>query len=557
MKMGLKDAVDKVRGKLRAMTVEDRAVLLFGASFFVGVWYAFPMVNTITDVWAFGGGVLRALEAHTLFPGSDVAYGTVSFYQNYLGMVVALAFALPFYGFDTVALKTALILNPAYSLMVPRLVSALTAVVALIVVHRFLKTRVDSLWWRLALLVLVFGNVLAALLIRSGKMWVLSVTLSIISFIYLYLALTEERRQGVPGRLSFISIAAAFLAAANFSFAGLFLVAIPIIFFAFPRTRRSFLRLSLMSLGGLSILSLFFALNAENTIRQLSEFVLPFFDQGGKVVSEAHDRLTFLESFAINGRHAVEAFPLLLLAVIAALYGGIRDRVLASLSLFYLALYIVAVALVFRTDHGLALNVRHIFPVGFFLMFFIASCAPPSRRIAIAFLAVGFAIYFYAIFLFSVPTTYNAAADFITERYGNAAVRIDENIFEFTLPTNKASYALYREESCGSTCQHVRRLSADIPFRPILVTRESDPALVLHLPPRDLIVVDRAIVTCTPIARFGNNVPDSEVFDMDINLGRMLMPSFYSLTRLGKNIYIYDGAACDATIRFLSSTGEE
>ena len=56
------------------MTPEDTAVALFGATFFVGVWYALPMVNTITDVWAFGGGVLRAMEAHTLLPGSGVDY---------------------------------------------------------------------------------------------------------------------------------------------------------------------------------------------------------------------------------------------------------------------------------------------------------------------------------------------------------------------------------------------------------------------------------------------------------------------------------------------------
>jgi len=56
--------------------------------------------------------------------------------------------------------------------------------------------------------------------------------------------------------------------------------------------------------------------------------------------------------------------------------------------------------------------------------------------------------------------------------------------------------------------------------------------------------VERAIAECTPLARFGNNVPDDEVFDIDINLGRMLLPSFYTLGRLGKNIYIYDVKEC-------------
>src|SRR3989344_4648509 len=114
---------------LSNMTWEDVAVAVFGATFFVGVWYALPMVNTITDVWAFGGGVLRAMEAHTLLPGVGVDYGTLSFYQNYLAMAVALGFGYMLSGFDLEALKTVLILNPSYSLLVPRITSALTAIV--------------------------------------------------------------------------------------------------------------------------------------------------------------------------------------------------------------------------------------------------------------------------------------------------------------------------------------------------------------------------------------------------------------------------------------------
>jgi hypothetical protein len=64
------------------------------------------------------------------------------------------------------------------------------------------------------------------------------------------------------------------------------------------------------------------------------------------------------------------------------------------------------------------------------------------------------------------------------------------------------------------------------------------------LPPPDLIVVERAVAGCTPLARFGSEIPDDEVFDIDINLGRMLMPSFYKLHQLGKNIYVFDAALC-------------
>ena len=113
---------------------------------------------------------------------------------------------------------------------------------------------------------------------------------------------------------------------------------------------------------------------------------------------------------------------------------------------------------------------------------------------------------------------------------------------------NKSSYAIYAAASCGSTCQHMQALEGDIAFRPLVVTDQTDPAALANLPPSDLVVVERAITGCTPLARFGNNVPDDEVFDIDINLGRMLMPSFYTLRRLGKNIYVYDGTTCAAAV---------
>lgn len=550
MKLWLDRWVNKIRYTIRRMTDEDRAVALLGASFFVGVWYAFPMVNTITDVWAFGGGVLRALEAHTLLPGPDVAYGTVSFYQNYFGMVVALLVALPFYGFDIDALKTALVLNPAYSLMVSRIMSALTAVVLLVFVYRFLKAHVDSLWWRLALLALVFGNVLTALLTRSGKMWILSIGLGVISFIYLYRALTEEKEAGKPGKLSAVSIGSAFLAAANFSFAGLFLINIPILYFAFPKTRESFLRLVSITAGGAGLFLLFFAPNAENTFKQLSEFIIPFLDGGARMVSDGPARLTFPEAFAVNGRHAVEAFPLLILAAVLVVSRGLRDPLLRNLALVYLMLYIVAVAVVFRTDHGLALNVRHIFPLCFFMLFFITSYRPPTRRVAIALFAVGVGIYVYTLFLLSVPTTYNKAADFIVERYGDSSIRIHEDIFELTLPMNKASYSLFGDSWCGSTCTYMRGLEGDIAFKPIVTTGESDRMRTMNLEEPRVVLVERAIPGCTPLMQFTNDVSDDRVFDIDINLGRMLMPEFYQLSRLGKNIYIYDRTTCSAPLTY-------
>ncbi len=299
----------RIRARIRTLSPEDAAVGLFGVSFFIGIWYALPMVNTITDVWPFGGGVLRAMEAHTLLPGYGVDYGTLSFYQNYVAMTLALGLGFVFSGFDFVALKTALILNPSYSLLVPRITSALTAVALLVVVYRFLKTHIQDAEWRLALLMLTFGSVLTTLLVRSGKMWILSLLLIVVSFIYLYRAVTEEREKGQLGLLSFTSVITAFLAASNFLFAGLFLVNIPILFFVFWRTPAIWKRLAAVVALGAAVFLGFFALNAGNVVEQASGFVMQFFDPGSADAG-VRASLTVFESFMVGARQAVESFPL-------------------------------------------------------------------------------------------------------------------------------------------------------------------------------------------------------------------------------------------------------
>lgn len=504
------------------------------------------MVNTITDVWSLGGGVLRAMEAHTLLPGPDVAYGTLSFYQNYVVMALALGIGYAIAGFDIEVLKTILVLNPFYSVLVPRVTSVLTAIILLVVVYRFLKTHVPTVSWRLVLIVLAFGNVLSAIIIRSGKMWTLSTLLGVVSFIYLYRALTEERQKdslGVPGRLSTISIVAAFLAMANFSFAGIFLINIPVLFFAFSRTRETLRRFFYATAVGFVAFGAFFVLNAANVINQTWPFVVQLF-AGAERIIDGKPTLTMFESLTVRSRHVFEAYALFLLALVPASWKGIRDVLLLCISLLYIAVYLLAASFIFRVDQGLALNVRHIFPVSFLLLFLLAALKPPNRWVSRAILVLGFGIYVYTIFLLSVPTTYNEVYDVIVDRYGGREIRIEERVFELTLPMNKASYELYATSSCGSACQHMRMLPDDIAFRPLVVTEGTDPAKLMGFRPPDLIVLDAAIEGCIPVFRFGNEVSDADIYDIDINLGRMLRSSFFSLDRLGKNIYLYEPAGC-------------
>ncbi len=530
--------------RFRSLTKEDLFVILLGASFFIGVWYALPMVNAVCDVWAYGGGVLRALEAHTLLPGRDVPYGTISFYQNYVLWAIVLGFGLLFTGFNVEAVKTFFVLNPSYTLLVPRISSVFSALILLYVLYRFLKRNVESLWWRMALLMLIFGNVLTALLVRSGKMYILATTFGIISFIYLHRALMEEREKGTPGKLSAVSVISAFLATANFPFFAVFLINIPIIFLSFPRTRKSLHRLSVIVFSGGLLLLGIVTFNAHNTIELVGVSLIKLFNASvGTVVSDISQQ-TFLKVFLVNARQAIESFPLLLLALVPALRAKMRDRTLAYLSLVYMAVYILAASILFRVEYSLAINVRHMFPLGFFLIFLLAAYGAPAKRVAVGFFSLGLTVYVYTTMLFSVPTTYNAALDFIVAQYGDREVLIKENIFELTLPMNKASALLYEDSMCGSTCTYRRATEHDIKFRPIVVTNETKLSVLSTLPPTDIVVLEQATPGCIPLARFGNPIADDEIFDMDINLGRMVLPSFYRLHRLGKNIYIYDAKVC-------------
>ena len=388
---------------LRAVTAEDLAVFIFGASFFVGVWYALPMLVTFYDTSEYGGGVLRAMEAHTLLPGPGVLYGTLTFYVNYLFIALALSAGYVFSGFDLGALKEAFIFHPEYSIILPRITSVLTACVLLYVLHQFLKARIASQWHRLALLVLVFGNVLTALMMRSGKMWMLSVALGVVSFVYLYRSVSEEAKSGQPGRYAFISILTAFLATANFPFAFIYLINIPILLFVFPRTKASLKRLAIdISIGSAVFLGVF-AANASNIILQVSIVFHDFRPIFSDTAPASLLRLSLPESLTLHVYQILDAFPLLFLALIAFWRSGLRDKALAYLALLYMAVYTIAITILVTWNAYVGEQMRHVFPVVFFLFFLIAAFNTPSRWVSMAFLAVGLLAYAYTTALLSAP----------------------------------------------------------------------------------------------------------------------------------------------------------
>ena len=530
---------------VRACTAEDIAVAVFGATFFVGVWYAFPMPDVFLDAWAYGGGVLRALEAHSIFPGPDVLYGTLTFYVNYVFTVVVLAIGLLFNGFHISTLKEAFIFHPEYSLLIPRITSALVTVALMLFVYRFLKEHVSSVVHRLALLMLVFGNVLTAVMTRSGKMWVLSTALGVVSFVYLYQSMTQEVKNGRPGKYALISVLAAFLALANFTFAFIYLINIPLILYIFPKTKASLLRLFYIVATGTAVCLAVFATNAKNIIAQFMDVFSVHESAGGEIPYLI--RMTIPESIWMHFVQVVEALPLLivLLLILAfAVRSKLQDKKLAYLSLIYLAAYFVLVSVVSRWSAEPGLHIRYVWPVIFPLFFLVVAFRPPARWVSAAFLGVGMLVYAYSVFLLSTPSTYNSAYDHVVSTYGSQSIRIESQVRQLALPMNKRSYSLLAPGACGSACQYRLAGQSDIAFAPTVVTMFAATSSVAELPPADIIVTERDIQGCMFLARFGNAVKDEEFFDVEHNLGRVLLPTFYGLRQLGRNIYIYDGKSC-------------
>src|SRR3989344_9116811 len=208
----------------------------FALGSFVGIWHALPMLNVILDEQYFVGGVLRAIEMKSILPlATDVPYGTVTFYLNYVLQIPFLVILLAWKGFSIVSLKAYLVLHPETAYLVPRLLSAMLASAVALAYDRFLRSEGLPLVQRFAVLSVIFSTVIATVTLHTGKVWVLSSVLVGISALCTYLALRAHIRgaqEPVYGP-TFWSIICAFVALANFPLVGVFLINIRLIFFVF------------------------------------------------------------------------------------------------------------------------------------------------------------------------------------------------------------------------------------------------------------------------------------------------------------------------------------
>src|SRR6185369_15890477 len=145
------------------VTTERLVLALFVVGSFIGIWHALPMTNVVADEQYFVGGVLRALEAHSVLPlWGDVPYGTITFYLNYLLEIPLLTVLFAFKGFHLSGLMNFLVLHPWVNYLVPRFVSAVVLSIFLWFVNRFLREEGVELPVRIAAFATLFCTIISS-----------------------------------------------------------------------------------------------------------------------------------------------------------------------------------------------------------------------------------------------------------------------------------------------------------------------------------------------------------------------------------------------------------
>jgi SAM-dependent methyltransferase len=528
----------------RKCIMEKAVLYLLGLSLFIGIWYALPMLSAIGDEF-FVGSVLRAMEHHTIIPAvGDVLYGTITYFLNYILIGIALVFALPFFRFDVAALKMFLLQSPEYAYIIPRLLNACLALAMLLIFNRFFKKVINDAKARLFLLVLLFTNMITTVIFHTGKMWVLSTLLVIVSFMYLYDALekgADDARRA--DRSIFFTILFSFLALANFPLSMYSLINLPILLYFFRKDRQSCLVIGKSFLIGVLVFFLVTAMNFESIKAQVLSVPDDLHTFG---IATRFDAVAPFKSMISNFYKLLLLFPLTLITLLASFGNNIRNKKLFVLSLIYFFVYFVMISLVANGAYlGITDKLRYLLHLGFFLTLIIASFDLHFNKLMYVIGGISLVYYIFTIFLLSVPTTYNQASAWIKQTYGDQdVVIVNKAVVYLELPKNKESYAIMKEEYCSTKCLNIIKYDLNSDFKPLTIDEKSLATInVMELArDRDLYIIESAATSSKEmqlVEFFGNRIDDALYYSVDSNMGNYLDLNYFKIKNLGNNIYIY------------------
>ncbi len=506
-------------------------------SFFLGTWHAFPMLNVVADEMYYVGGVLRAMESHTILPlANDVPYGTLTYFLNYGMSVLTITLLSPFFGFSISAIKLFLIQSPSIMYFSLRILSAMLAIVMLFVIDKLLKKEIADFKVRLFLLSLLFGNIIVSVILHTGKMWVLSTLLVILSFYYLNDAIKslKDNKTDLISKKIFLSIFFAFLAVTNFPLNFYCFIAIPILFFYFRHDKSLVKKIILYSLIGGLVYVAVTLLNFEGIKNQ----IISIFTGYRPLVGDTQNNLSFFGSFKIYILKTLILFPLLILTLVISLKDRIRNKSLFVISVLYFTAYFLLIVWVANWTSDLRGSLRYLFPLPFFLIFIIASFNIRFKKIFFVIGSVSLVFHIFTIYYLSVPTTYNRAYVWVNEKLADKNITIINEIPELQLQKNRESSLQTSDMYCASKCKNIIAHDLNREFKPLVIdyiSKEDD-----YSNGREIYYVKEVQISDPNfelLYSFTN--PGKVHHSVEYNVGSYFDANYIRLNSLGKNIFIY------------------
>lgn len=526
---------------LSRLNLERAVLIVLGLSFFVGIWHALPLTQVVGDENYFVGGVLRAMENHALIPQvNDVPYGTITYLLNYFLIGLALVFLWPFFGFNLGALKLALVENPELIYWIPRFLSALLGLVFLFLMNKALKAGIQDLKTRLAILIILFTNVITTVIMHTGKVWVLSALLVVISFYFLY-------KKNIA-----LTIIFSFLALANFPLNAFSLINLPILWLLFRKDKESVRKIIKYTILGFLLFLLITALNFDGVRNQILSIY------NGYLFSEEalHHNAGLFSALWLNLKKLAALFPLLIAAATLAAKNKIKNRYLFGISLCYLLIYFFVIVFLTRWAVDFQTALRYLFPIGFFITFFIASFDLKPNKAFYALSGISIIYFGLTIYYLASPTTYNLARAWILENLNRDNViivnrglgaEINRGIEEVGLPLNRRSAILFEDKYCATQCRNVIEQGLNKDFLPLVIDPRSkirSLEKITDLPQGAevyyLDTLPQSGKNLTPIKEFRSEFTTGKRhYSVDYNLGNYFDIDFFRLNNLGKPVYIY------------------
>lgn len=524
--------------KIFNWNVEKIVLFLIGISFFIGTWHAFPMLNVINDEMYYVGGVLRALENHSIVPiDNDVPYGTLTYLSNYFMTIISILILLPFFGFSLGALKIFLIQSPSVMYFSLRLLNSFFSLILLYFVNKVMKSEFEDVRTRMFLLTLLFSNIITVVILHTGKMWVLSTLLVIGSFFYLYESIRNDLGEDkkILKRSLFLSIFLSFLALANFPLNFYSLVCVPILLFHFRKNRYILTKIFIYTAVGAFIYALITLFNFDSIRNQ----IISIFSEYNPILIDASSKLNFTSSFFTYLLKVILLFPLLIITLLFSIKDGVINKKMFAISSIYFCLYFFIIVLVANWTSDLRSSLRYLFPLGFFLTFMISSFGIRFRK---SFYILWIATVFFGLltlYYLSVSTTYNEAYKWVKDELSLQKVVILNEVAELQLIKNKKSAMYTIEKFCASKCKNIIENDLNSDFLPLVIDSISnqydfsknynDIYFIRETPSNDTSMI---------LVKSFTNI--SEVYhSVDYNLGNYFDLSFIKIRNLGKNIYIY------------------